>query len=130
MSKLAIKKFKYNSKCQINRCSNRAEFSLGNPGENSAFDQIICKEHLKDMVNLAISEMGEELGLFTQEVFDTKNAELIAEIERLKSENADLRVVKSNLLEEIERIKADKLQNFKKSRPKTIKRPGNKKVGV
>jgi peptidoglycan hydrolase CwlO-like protein len=53
---IEIKQFQYRSICDIRRCNNRSELTIGVPGESPATNFNVCRDHLKQIV-----EKGAEL---------------------------------------------------------------------
>jgi len=51
---IEINRYKYRSRCDVRRCNNTAEYSIGDPDESPSTHFIVCYDHLKQMVHKTI----------------------------------------------------------------------------
>lgn len=143
---LEIKKFQHKHKCDAKKCKNLNVYSLGPKGENNAFKQFYCEEHLKEMVPLIIGffdmdiaklsdsehETMEQLKKTIQELQDSldnskSNAlPAVQDLEEIKAENKSLKATNKLLIENNDKLKSenDKLKNAlsKSKKPKKPKK--------
>jgi hypothetical protein len=82
---IEITDYKYKSVCDVRRCNNRSQRSIGTPGEPHSTRFIVCDEHLKGIILKGIPVIADQYGDgFLKEVRDIMPAD--PEIERLKME--------------------------------------------
>lgn len=82
---IEIKDYGYRSMCDVRRCSERAVWSIGVPGESKLFYHNFCEKHLKEIIvkGFAIlsAKHGEE---YKKEVEHLINFDAIEPIEETK----------------------------------------------
>lgn len=98
VGKIGIKDYPHKSKCDVNRCTNKSEYSIGVFGESLYFNQNYCGHHLKEIALSAISKFCEDkefvdsikesVQFKPEEVVEDKPS--VSQIEELNSKIQDL----------------------------------------
>ena len=59
---IEIKKYSYRSICDVHRCSERSQVSIGIAGESPAFNHNYCEVHLKQIIDKGLKYFVENYG--------------------------------------------------------------------
>jgi hypothetical protein len=92
---IQIKEYVYGSRCDINRCSEKAKFSIGVQGGPSYNNFNMCDKHLKQVIEKGV-ELYDGINISGSE---GNNAELESLTKELASKNAIIALLKEKIAE-------------------------------